>query len=769
MRMRERLALTALWAAFLGFQWAQLQRPWTSLAAIVVLSIAAIAPAALWASGRRGLALAAVAGAVIAAVAVAFGHYPWETGHHAYPIRVWNAAADGAEGWLDTTTPIDAGRFPGAVADVELAFTVLLATLAWLLIALRRPLLAVGVGFAAFAVPSTMVALDGGFVRSLLFLVLAALTLAVCGPRALPRPGSAAMQVVAVGGCAIAAALILSAAPGVRKDAFLSWRTWNPLAGSAPRVSVGYVWNQDYKPFKWPKKKTEVFEVTSPRPMYWKAAVLPEFSNDRWQEHPVVQQVYSDDTSSVVVPVAQLPQFADPDSKDLRQVSFRVKGLADPHLLSAGQPMSYALDDSSKAQLTTDGTVTLAADPSKDETYTTRVYAPDPTPKDLAETSTDYPTDIRHAIEVGGVVIPAWGAVSSKRVTLPIDPSYLTASNEVWSKSGAATARTPYQAVIDVEAYFRDPQVFSYDQTPDYQPGRPVLADFMLRAHQGYCQMFSGSMALVLRMHGIPARVAVGFTTGSPTEAGGNTYDVSDRNAHSWVEVWFAGYGWLPFDPTPGRVLHQRASTATPDAEQLATDLKDSGLTGAASAATAKYVATVLPNGSAKGLDQARARHGTGPGGNGVYLGAAAPTHERSFFRWLLVAVAIVLAAILISKWAAVRIRYLRRGPRAQASAAFAEMATFAGDQGVSLGSEATYEDLARRLQHVWGVDAFPFADDASAARYAPPYEATVAARRLRSHTRRMKREIRRNLELRDRASGALKLREAVARRRGLD
>jgi transglutaminase-like putative cysteine protease len=767
--MRERLALTGLWAAFLGFQWAQLERPWASLADVVLLAVAAIAPAALWAAGRRGRAVGALVVSVVVAIGVAFGHYPWETGHRLYPIRVWNAAADGAEGWLDTTTPIDTGRFPGAVADVELVFTFLLAALAWLLIVLRRPLLAVGVGFAAFAVPTTMVAMGGGFVRSLLFLVLAALTLAACGPRALPRRGSAVLQIVAVGGCAIAAALILSAAPGVRKDAFLSWRTWNPLAGSAPRVSVGYVWDQDYRPFKWPKKKTEVFEVTSPRPMYWKAAVLTEFTNDRWQEHPVVQQVYSDDTRSVIVPVEQLPQFADPDSKDLRQVSFRVKGLADPHLLSAGQPMAYALDDASKAQLTTDGTVTLAADPSKDETYTTRVYAPDPAPKDLAEASTDYPTNVKRGIEVGGVVIPPWGSTTPKQVILPVDPSYITAGDQVWHKSGADGAKTQYQAVIDVEAYFRDPQLFSYDQTPQFQPGRPVLADFMLRAHDGYCQMFSGSMALVLRMHGIPARVAVGFTTGSPTETGGNTYEVTDRNAHSWVEVWFAGYGWLPFDPTPGRILHQRASTATPDAEQLATDLKDSGLTGAASAYASKYVNTVLPNGTAKGLDQARARHGVGPGGNGVFLGAAAPQHSRSFVRWLLVAVVIVLAALLFAKWAAVKLRYLRRGPRAQASAAFAEMATFAGDQGVTVGQDATYEDLARRLQHVWGVDAFPFAHDASAARYAPPYEASVAARRLRSHTRQMKRQIRRNLELRDRASGALKLREAVARRRGLD
>ena len=135
--MRERLALTGLWAAFLGFQWAQLERPWASLADVVLLAVAAIAPAALWAAGRRGLAVGALVVSVVVAIGVAFGHYPWETGHRLYPIRVWNAAADGAEGWLDTTTPIDTGRFPGAVADVELVFTFLLAALAWLLIVLR--------------------------------------------------------------------------------------------------------------------------------------------------------------------------------------------------------------------------------------------------------------------------------------------------------------------------------------------------------------------------------------------------------------------------------------------------------------------------------------------------------------------------------------------------------------------------------------------------------------------------------------------------------
>ena len=68
----------------------------------------------------------------------------------------------------------------------------------------------------------------------------------------------------------------------------------------------------------------------------------------------------------------------------------------------------------------------------------------------------------------------------------------------------------------------------------------------------GYCQHFAGAMALMLRYLGIPARVAAGFTSGA-YDAEQEDWRVNDRNAHTWVEVWFDGYGWLPFDPTPGR------------------------------------------------------------------------------------------------------------------------------------------------------------------------------------------------------------------------
>ena len=79
------------------------------------------------------------------------------------------------------------------------------------------------------------------------------------------------------------AGLIVGTAPGVTKSAFLSWQTWNPLAQSGPLVSVDYMWNQTYGPLHWPKKRTVVLQMTSPKEMYWKAATLDTFLIDHWQ------------------------------------------------------------------------------------------------------------------------------------------------------------------------------------------------------------------------------------------------------------------------------------------------------------------------------------------------------------------------------------------------------------------------------------------------------------------------------------------------------
>ena len=72
-----------------------------------------------------------------------------------------------------------------------------------------------------------------------------------------------------------------------------------------------------------------------------------------------------------------------------------------------------------------------------------------------------------------------------------------------------------------------------------------------LAQRRGYCEQFAGTYAAFARVLGLPSRVAVGFTPGE--QRGDGRYYVQGKHAHSWPEIYFAGVGWVPFEPTPGR------------------------------------------------------------------------------------------------------------------------------------------------------------------------------------------------------------------------
>lgn len=76
------------------------------------------------------------------------------------------------------------------------------------------------------------------------------------------------------------------------------------------------------------------------------------------------------------------------------------------------------------------------------------------------------------------------------------------------------------------------------------------IEDFLFRHKKGNCEYFASTMAVLLRLKGIPSRLVGGFRGGYYNEVGGY-YIVSQRNAHVWVEVYINGYGWVRFDPTP--------------------------------------------------------------------------------------------------------------------------------------------------------------------------------------------------------------------------
>ena len=119
-----------------------------------------------------------------------------------------------------------------------------------------------------------------------------------------------------------------------------------------------------------------------------------------------------------------------------------------------------------------------------------------------------------------------------------------------------ATAPTPYDRALAIEAYLRQ---IPYSLDVPAPPSDRELTDyFLFDLQQGYCDYYATSMVMLARASGLPARLAVGYLSGSfePTQG---AYIVTEADAHSWVEVYFPGYGWIEFEPTGGRPAIARA------------------------------------------------------------------------------------------------------------------------------------------------------------------------------------------------------------------
>jgi hypothetical protein len=110
----------------------------------------------------------------------------------------------------------------------------------------------------------------------------------------------------------------------------------------------------------------------------------------------------------------------------------------------------------------------------------------------------------------------------------------------------AKGAPSAYDVAERIERYL----LTNYTYDEHVPQARYPLEAFLFQQRRGYCQQFSGAMTLMLRMDGIPARVGSGF---KPTvyDAATGTWRVRPVDAHSWVEVFFEGVGWVSFDPTP--------------------------------------------------------------------------------------------------------------------------------------------------------------------------------------------------------------------------
>jgi transglutaminase-like putative cysteine protease len=762
--------------------WSRLEEGGAALGDVAVLLALGLVPILALAYGARRLVVAATAAfASIVAAGIAFDVSPAEArpgSEHDFFGPVLAEIESGLQSFYEAKLPFNAVDYPemeGLLLLAVFGFSVAVGLFAVLGRHLAAALvLLVGLGWAATLVPGDHPLLTGALTLGgmLLYLVLA---------RVEVHSWRSLVPAAVAGALLVLAAVGASTSQAVAKSAFLGWESWDLYDPPDEPVSVSYVWSSNYDGLEWPEKRTTVLKVKTEgtrRALYWRATTLDEYNGSDWLETSALAEAESaSETIDVAAGDPLLPAAALDDGDWVRQ-EVTVEALRDNHLIGASQPTRWEPGTSLTYRRGPGGSVHLNGNLRQGQTYSVSSYAPRPKPAELAEVGTDYPDELptRYLEPLQGVQVPLFGASGREDYMESVfgdtRDSFLADHFAVYELATRLTeqADTPYAAALLLETWFRDPTAggFVYDQTPSRPPvGREPLVAFVDPSgedpdgRRGYCQHFAGGMTLMLRLLGVPTRIAAGFTSGA-YDTDDRTWTVVDRNAHTWVEVYFPGYGWLPFDPTPGRgtldAPYSFAFTPTTSRSEKAADFttyleRIGGLnltpTGISSAGDPR---TRRENQESRG-----SRAGVAAPGSGTVEDEGG--FDSSLIGLLALVGASAASAIVLLKLVVRRLRFAGTDPRRVAAACRRDLVAFLRDQGADPPASATVTELGRLVETEFAVDADPYVRSVSVARFGPLGEAPAAARSARRELGRLRREMWRQLSWGRRLRTALSLR----------
>lgn len=497
------------------------------------------------------------------------------------------------------------------------------------------------------------------------------------GRAALARSG-ALLAAVAV----LAAVLLGPHMPGAGAKALIKWRGGDDNS-HATRTTVSPLVNIRTRLVD--RADVEVFTVRSSERAYWRLTSLDRFDGEIWSSEGSYKKLGSqldNDTAVNGTPVLQ---------------GFNVSQLSSIWLPAAYEPrrveglksLSYSPDSSSviTEKATTDG-----------DAYQVESVVPHYTAGELA------------AAPAGGLATKA----AREYLSLP------AVSQRVRDLAvQVAGTGTPYAKAKALQDFFRSGR-FTYDLHVPAGHNENALERFLFVTRRGYCEQFAGSYGVLARLVGLPTRIAVGFTTGDVGDDG--LFHVRDLNAHAWPEVYLSGYGWVAFEPTPGR--------GAPGAEDY-TGLPESqaNVSNPSTATTLGSTATTeAPQQQAPGQTQTpptTAAPATPP----VTPPKAASHHSHT----LLLVIGLVLAFVLAWVLGIPAAKRLRRARRRQAAVDAAGRVLVSWEEAVealSLAkatprrSETMAEYASRAASQVPLTDApasalATLADDAAMASYA--------------------------------------------------
>lgn len=326
-------------------------------------------------------------------------------------------------------------------------------------------------------------------------------------------------QVGAVlGGVAVLAGLIVGPAlPGAGSRAVILWRGADRAGAGGTRTIPSPL--VDLRTRLLDYANVEVFTVKSTTPEYWRLTSLDAFNGVEWS---------SDNSYNTVG--HHLPHASTPAPGQRIEQDFAITGpissiwlpaAYEPDSISGVPGVSYNSDSGS---LISEHDTTEGLSYHVSSVITTGQLDP-------------------QKLETAGAV-PS-GSIQRYTKLPQLPQTVIDLAREV--VSGKATEYDKAKALQD---FFRSP-IFTYDDTITSGDGNDALEQFLFTTRRGYCQQFAGAYAVMARVLGLPTRVAVGFSYG--VQDGAGVWHVKDSFAHAWPEVYFPDFGWVPFEPTPGR------------------------------------------------------------------------------------------------------------------------------------------------------------------------------------------------------------------------
>jgi hypothetical protein len=478
------------------------------------------------------------------------------------------------------------------------------------------------------------------------------------------------------------AVLVPGLLPGFRSQALVDFSsTGDDGARFDPFVSIkAQLTNTEAVP---------LFRVTSPNgASYWRMFTLDRFNGTDWtSSDPLLETAPSIPSPAQLNTDSALQTGGTPLPQDYQILTGLQNNM---YLPMASTPETVSLSSGGALRWDADlGTAGIPGGLPDGYGYsvTSRVVAP--TPEQLDAVPRPARTDFPRFTAVPGDVSPEVARLA-----------------ENWT----ADASTPYRQVLALQDHFTDP-AFGFQYSLDVEPTADAdeLLRFLTQTKKGFCQQYATSMAIMVRELGLPARVVVGFRQGTPN---GTTYTVTSHDAHSWVEVLFKGYGWLPFEPTP-RITNPIAQPGTYLNPTAPVGNTSGGAQGEQNAGGGKDAATCVgANGrplpgqlcnADPGLTGRGDRGGRGAGGSigdlpTTDIGGYHVPYLKAF--GVLLALGFVLALVLPVAKASRRRRSLRRarGPRELVLATYRVFDSGAADLGLGRREGETPGEYRERL-----------------------------------------------------------------------